>query len=78
MLYDADTRTGNTPPSKSQEVSPVSIFEKLFHTNNISSTENENLTAANIEKVTALINAFATGDTAAARRLVQSEWQILI
>lgn len=56
----------------------MSIFEKLFHTNNISSTENENLTAANIEKVTALINAFATGDTAAARRLVQSEWQILI
>lgn len=45
----------------------MSIFEKLFHTNNV---EKENTTMTNIEKATALINTFATGDTATARNLL--------
>lgn len=45
----------------------MSIFEKLFHTNNI---EKENTTMTNIEKATALINTFAAGDTATARNLL--------
>lgn len=45
----------------------MSIFEKLFHSNNI---EKENTTMTNIEKANALINTFATGDTAAARSLL--------
>ena len=45
----------------------MNIFEKLFHSNNI---EKENATMTNIEKATALINTFATGDTATARNLL--------
>lgn len=45
----------------------MNIFEKLFHSNNI---EKENATMTNIEKATALINTFATGDATAARSLL--------
>ena len=45
----------------------MNIFEKLFHSNNI---EKENTTMTNIENATALINTFATGDTATARNLL--------
>ena len=46
----------------------MSIFEKLFHSNN--TIEKENTTMTNIEKANALINTFATGDTAVARSLL--------
>ncbi len=46
----------------------MSIFEKPFHSNN--TIEKENTTMTNIEKATALINTFATGDTATARNLL--------
>lgn len=46
----------------------MSIFEKLFHSNN--TIEKGNTTMTNIEKATALINTFATGDAAAARNLL--------
>lgn len=48
----------------------MSIFEKLFYTNNTNNIEKENTTMTNIEKATALINTFATGDTATARNLL--------
>lgn len=48
----------------------MSIFEKLFHPNNIHNTEKEYTTMTNIEKATALINTFATGDTATAYNLL--------
>lgn len=48
----------------------MSIFEKLFHPNNIHNTEKEYTTMTNIEKATALINTFATGDTTTAYNLL--------
>lgn len=48
----------------------MNIFEKLFRTNNTNNAEKENTTMTNIEKATALINTFATGDTAAACNLL--------
>lgn len=48
----------------------MSIFEKLFHTNNTNSNKKESTTMTNIEKAIALINTFATGDTTAARDLL--------
>lgn len=52
----------------------MSIFEKLFHTSNTSNAEKENTTMTNIEKATALINTFATGDTATARNLLAEDY----
>lgn len=46
----------------------MSIFEKLFHNTDNTIKEENNMT--NIEKATALINTFATGDTAKARELL--------
>lgn len=46
----------------------MSIFEKLFHSNN--TIEKENTAMTNIDKATALINTFAAGGTAAARSLL--------
>lgn len=48
----------------------MSIFEKPFHSSSANNTEKENPAMTNIEKATALINTFATGDTAAARNLL--------
>ncbi len=48
----------------------MSIFEKPFHSSSANSIEKENPAMTNIEKATALINTFATGDIAAARNLL--------
>lgn len=48
----------------------MSIFEKPFHSSSADSIEKENTAMTNIEKAIALINTFATGDTAAARNLL--------
>lgn len=50
----------------------MSIFEKLFH--NTDNTIKEENSMTNIEKATALINTFATGDAAKARELLAEDY----